>query len=1145
MPLPDAHNARPIGSRDQYIRDLQRVRRRLLFGGGGLISVLVLLAAMITLMAGVQDFHARQHRAFMAAQSTADFFLLQRDRAYAGAINSNDAMWAEQRQLLEMKGQRFLQSFQQRDGEVLVTAGGPTAVPWLVLALPGHELPAHELAAYLGMIELYSAYTATTVTSLESGEELALYAYEPKGRLIAFAGMRDETQLLQTLRVTSREQAFARLLKEEAGVRQSVPLPGPVQSATAGHRLLSRYGINPLNDRPSLVGVLTMAEGRVPYFRRVSFEPVDSIAARLQAGQHGDFLIIANDGTVVLRSGGIDAADGAALARWVKSQSGDLGQRSLVEGRFVVGGPLQGVDWCLVHVYGWHDLWRDQWQDMLWKMLIALSILSALWYVLLRMDHRLFAPALADARRITESEALSRIIIETSPVGLALVSMANGQPLLQNGLARGLAYSADEAGEPVPALYRQLAHWAKPEEDSQHLQFQWPETAATGIAQRQLEVGLARATYNGQPVWVCALHDVTSQVELEENLRHARQDSEAARHAAEAASRAKTAFVANMSHEIRTPLNGVLGHLELLARASLPIEQRERVDRIRHSADALMSIISDVLDFSKIEAGQLDIESTQFALRPLIERCALLFAPSAQQKGLKLLHSLDAATGLECVADAHRISQILNNLVSNAIKFTESGRVLVQASLRQGNEADAGQLLIRVVDSGIGISEAQASQLFQPFQQADASVSRRYGGSGLGLALCSELATAMGGQISLESTPGVGSVFALTLPVETTEVEEASADALAGQAVTLLSATAEWRNEMTRLLTGWGAWVEAIERPSSLATAAAGAVLLIVGDDAAWDPAELQHLASLHGRVVHAHAAGPLSVEPDGQRTVVTIYSSEVLLHALAGLIERRKTIDGGSRRPQVQAATAGALLLVEDNAINRELIQQQLDELGYTVEVAENGQLALSVWRSNAFAAVLTDINMPVMNGYQLARALRDRGETLPILAITATALASERQRCREAGIDDLLLKPLTLKRLQEALQIYLAGPVATVPTPGEMPAEPEGAVMKRLLPEKVRRVFVESARNDLRALHEARHKRDDAALLDCIHSLKGALLMMGERLLGQRASEIEHELRKGQRPADAALDGLVSDLQVLANQYESSLREQNRDVR
>ncbi|MFE6057166.1 response regulator, partial [Kitasatospora sp. NPDC056446] len=375
-----------------------------------------------------------------------------------------------------------------------------------------------------------------------------------------------------------------------------------------------------------------------------------------------------------------------------------------------------------------------------------------------------------------------------------------------------------------------------------------------------------------------------------------------------------------------------------------------------------------------------------------------------------------------------------------------------------------------------------------------------------------QIAQAMGGQVSVESTEGVGSSFTLLLPMQVQALQPPPTQPLLGRRVTVLSSTPEWRAEMERLLVAWGATATVFDRPQS--DDEGGDALLIVGDHRAWSIDEEQQLMQGYARTVHAHAQGPLSAETRGDRIEVSSYVSEAVLEALAP--GERAGGHVAVVKPVRATAARGRVLLVEDNAVNRELIQQQLEEIGFAVDAAGNGAEALELWKDGHYRAVLTDINMPVMDGYALARDLRQRGQSLPILAITATALASERERCLAAGIDDLLLKPFNLDRLEVALartnapadhvrgQQRGAGPAA-VPVPRDIPAG-------------IRRIFVDTGDQDLQAILDARANGDTAALLERVHGFKGALQMMGEQALAEQCGEIESALRQGASASDGA---------------------------
>ncbi|MEG0186630.1 MAG: sensor histidine kinase, partial [Stenotrophomonas sp.] len=337
------HPAAPAPLANQ-IQALRRMQRRLLYGGGGLISVLILLTAVASLVGGIGTFHAREQQTFQQGQSALDYFLFQRDRAYASSINANDALWVDQQDELRRLGAPLLATFQAQGQRAVVRAAGRASVPWLVLGDPARPVPGAELEAYLGMLHEYSAYTAATITAMQSHGPIAMFAYEPSGRLLAVAGVVDEAQLLQTLRVATRAQAFEALMAMETAVRGQVPAPGPVVSAAQGRRLVSFLGDNPLNGQTSLIGVMTMARADVPYFRRVVFEPIDNLKERLEASDPGNYVVTTGDGRVVLAGGPLGESP-AALAPVLEDARRATGLRHYHDGRFMLSGSLPGVDW--------------------------------------------------------------------------------------------------------------------------------------------------------------------------------------------------------------------------------------------------------------------------------------------------------------------------------------------------------------------------------------------------------------------------------------------------------------------------------------------------------------------------------------------------------------------------------------------------------------------------------------------------------------------------------------------------------------------------------------------------------------------------------------------------------------------------------
>jgi len=404
---------------------------------------------------------------------------------------------------------------------------------------------------------------------------------------------------------------------------------------------------------------------------------------------------------------------------------------------------------------------------------------------------------------------------------------------------------------------------------------------------------------------------------------------EVARQAALSADRAKSAFLATMSHEIRTPMNGVMGMLELLALGRLEPDQRNQVSAIRESAHSLLRIIDDLLDFSKIEAGRLDLAPESTAISQVVESVYQTYAGAASSRNLRLQQQVDARISPAVMVDPLRLRQILNNLVSNAIKFTEKGEVALSARLL-AREDGHDLIAFTVRDTGVGIAKENQQKLFEPFVQAETQTTRRFGGTGLGLSICRKLAQMMGGKIEMQSEAGAGTTMSVTLRLP-------------------------------------------------IASAAA-------------TPA----------------AAGP---KPAGAQDVRVRECPSV------EAAERDRTL----------------VLVADDHPINRQVLQRQLERIGYASEVAEDGREALGLWRTGRFALLLSDCHMPELDGYELARTIRadeaaQGTARKPIIACTANALAGEAEQCLAAGMDDYLAKPVQIATLAAKLQAWL--PLASGPT-------------------------------------------------------------------------------------------------------------------
>jgi signal transduction histidine kinase/CheY-like chemotaxis protein len=468
-----------------------------------------------------------------------------------------------------------------------------------------------------------------------------------------------------------------------------------------------------------------------------------------------------------------------------------------------------------------------------------------------------------------------------------------------------------------------------------------------------------------------------------DEARHARDIAIDAQRDAESANQAKSTFLATVSHEIRTPMNGVLGMIDVLERSELSLEQREALSTVRYSASALLRIIDDILDFSKIEAGRLDLEEIELSTIELIEGAAETLAPQAVAKGLSLVAYVAADMPDRVVGDPLRLQQILFNLLGNAIKFTESGSV--RLSLENAGD---GMLRIKVADTGIGLTEEQRSRLFQPFVQADSATTRRFGGTGLGLSIVRRLAEAMQGGVEVLSEPGEGSTFIVTVRLGAAAAPAMrAASTLRGLSVAVALPDADEACAVARYL------------------ADAGAEVGIYPDS----------------KFVGIRVAGH-----DAEIYLPRPYRRDSLVRAVARATGR--AADAVVSTPPRAAPLSGRVLVVDDNSVNRKILARQLELAGATTDVASGGEEALELWRSGRYDLVLADLQMPTMDGFELARRIRaseaaEQRRRTPILAVTASTLEDQEQRSRAVGMDGFIIKPIGIEQLRATLDVWLKG--------------------------------------------------------------------------------------------------------------------------
>ncbi len=682
---------------------------------------------------------------------------------------------------------------------------------------------------------------------------------------------------------------------------------------------------------------------------------------------------------------------------------------------------------------------------------------------------------------------------------------------------------------------------------AEHGQKQVQRTLATGTytnfetvqrrkdgSELRLEVNASVVQYRGHTAILSINRDLTERRRAEE-LRLAKET-------AERSAQAKSDFLATVSHEIRTPMNGVLGMTSALLDGDLSPAQREVAENIRRSGEGLLAIINDILDFSRLDSGRLELEEQPFELRSGIEECLDVVAAGAAAKGLDLAYELDEGAPERLVGDVTRVRQVLVNLLGNAVKFTACGEVV----LRVGVRADDAGLEVRasVRDTGIGIASERLGRLFQPFSQGDMSMTRRYGGTGLGLAISRRLAEHMSGQVWVESRAGAGSIFHFTFRARRAEATAPAArPALAGRRLLIVDDHEAGRSELARQARAWGLEVStaaSVDAAREQLQAAPPDVALIDDDlaqqgaAALW--AELRLLAPHARRVRVAHPASRLGprrgVDDDALFVWRPVHASQlraVLEDVLGG---GAPSSERGLAAPPADAGASTRLriLLAEDNVVNQKVALMMLARLGQRADAVGDGLEALAALARRDYDVVLMDVQMPEMDGLEATRRLR---ATLPssrqpfVIALTANAMAEDRQRCLAAGADEYLAKPVRLEELDARLAAAAAARTPRVADALDLdclarlrsqgrddPAGEQGFLAG------VVAVFVQAAPAQARALRAAWADGDSAALQRAAHTFRGGCATVG----AARMSEILARLESADVGPDVG--GLLDDL-------------------
>jgi two-component system sensor histidine kinase/response regulator len=690
--------------------------------------------------------------------------------------------------------------------------------------------------------------------------------------------------------------------------------------------------------------------------------------------------------------------------------------------------------------------------------------------------------------------------------------------------------------------------------------------------------------YEGQRGVLGWLTDISKIKAAEDEMRRAKE-------LAEEATQVKADFLANMSHEIRTPMNAIIGMTHLALKTDLTPRQGEYLRKIQLSSQHLLGVINDILDFSKIEAGKLNIENIDFELEKILENVATLITEKATAKGLELIFDIDRDLPRNFLGDSLRLGQILINYANNAVKFTEKGEITIIVKIQECRETDM-MLYFAVKDTGIGLTEAQIKILFNSFQQADTSTTRQFGGTGLGLAICKRIAELMGGTVGVESEYGQGSTFWFTVCLQTSTTTPRrlvlSSD-LQGKRVLVVD-----DNESARLILK--ALLKQMKFKVDLASSGQEALDAVTAADNKTDPYEIVFLdwqmPNMDGlEVARRMQALPLNHRP--YHLMVTAYGREeifknaeplgitdilikpvnasMLFDSVAGLLgdvqQETSNIVSSPRntsvRDRLKTIEGANILLVEDNEINQEVATELLEDSGFIVDLAGNGRIAVEKVRTNDYDMVLMDVQMPEMDGLEATVAIRKDShyQNLPIVAMTASVLQGDRDKCMEAGMNDYVAKPIEPDKLWEALLKWIKPNLKegdspktlstvtpnrkeTIEIPLDIPGLNTSEGLRRVLGKKslyfsMLRKFAAGQKNFAEQMSQALEVEDKTLAERLAHTLKGVAGNIGAESIQQAAAELETAIKTAQSRSeiDLLLTQVENPLESLIEQLEAQL--------
>nr|WP_308286064.1 ATP-binding protein [Burkholderia catarinensis] len=973
-----------------------------MFGGGIVVTVLILIACALGMASIVYGHVEAARRNFLNGKKETLDEITVSETSFRNGVANTQLIWQD----LAHAPDSIVDAFFDNEQRIVIKP-----YPSLVVGVPGQTGNRAEVARYLALSVLLARICAAS--SINRGRLLEGYHYSTRTGVFGLVPTSNEgwpalatperrARALDALRIDFGDERPP-AAGERPRVRWLPPYDGPVAGQTRIRLAAQAY-----------------ADGE-PFAVLVT-EYAPEYLLSWQSDEHasdGIFFIATPDNRLVAmdRDAGADRAQRERLLALDVPHDASKSDGPVFRDGFVVfRGRLDSTGWILAYATSWTAIAAGvAWQagTLVAATLLALAVM---WVLLVRFHRRTLVPVYSRSQRVFDSEELCRNVIEMAPIGLGLIARSDRRLMFASGALGEMVthFGGDRGALSAQVAERFEASSADASDGS--MQFELPLTGPDN-ARLHLEVIARGARYQGEEVLLAAVVDVTAQQQLVRKLEEAVR-------AADSANAAKSSFLAAMSHEIRTPLNVILGNLELLDRSALDASQRSRVETLSTSSSGLLTLVNDILDFSKIEAGAMTVESIEFDVAAVIARELGAFAPIAKAKGLPLFCEIDMSSTQRMRGDPTRLAQVLGNLLNNAIKFTSDGCVTVRASVIRTRRGGS-DLVMKVEDTGIGIADASRHKLFKAFSQVDASITREFGGTGLGLALCDRLVSAMGGWISVTSTQEAGSCFTVRLPLGMHAAPIDQGSAFGGCPLLLIAAQDEWRNLALPHLSAWGFDVDVRDRPTRTPAEcyARASVVVLIGDSTAWPREELDHLAnsaSERAPIVLATPDGPLQPYDAGRTIRVSGYWLGGLRGALTQAMAEAASSAGRRRAsgpPAIRGQGPLRVLLADDDTVNGSIFREQLDALGCTVRVVGCAKSALDALAADTWDVLLLAADLPDMRACALAETVRDLGFSCDVVAVTSHLAPDESRRYAAAGVEKVLAKPVTLAHLRAVL--------------------------------------------------------------------------------------------------------------------------------